>query len=261
MNVEQPLKDCKVLVTRGRNQAAGLIKHIKEYGGIPVVVPLLDFRLAANTKDVMKKINQINSYDWLVLTSRNGVDFFFQLLHDISVNPKLPRIASIGNKTDEALQDHGYHSAFNPSQYVAEVFSEEFISTLKRTDRVLIAKGNRARSVIAERIRAFGAICEEIIIYETSMPIESEQPLIELIQNDELDIVTFTSSSTVDYFMDIVEMHKLFPQIQKITFACIGPVAKETAEKRGLSVDICPDVYTAEAMAEQIANYFLGKTI
>ncbi|MFJ5621783.1 uroporphyrinogen-III synthase [Peribacillus loiseleuriae] len=254
MNESGPLKGYHVLITRGRSQAASLVEKVESYGGDAVVVPLIDFILPDNVEQLSHYIRHIHEYDWLILTSQNGVDYFFRLLEE-QAPVKLPRIAVIGSKTEEYLMSRGYSPDFVPLHFVAEAFVEEFIPMLKRSSRVLIAKGNLARTVIAERIREAGAQCQEMIIYQTVLPEESEQQLLGLLSLERLNIVTFTSSSTVHHFMKIVKKHHLQANLDKLIFACIGPIALKTAESYGLSVAVCPEVYTAEAMIDCLVEY------
>ncbi|CAH0131952.1 hypothetical protein SRABI96_00260 [Peribacillus sp. Bi96] len=253
MNPFQPLKDYQVLITRGKGQADGLKDSIEKNGGTPLLVPLLEFTLPDHLEDVQQRLDELNTYDWIILTSQNGVEFFFKLLGKKPV--RLPKIAVIGSKTEAALKGHGYKADFVPTQFVAEGFVSEFIPLLDSGTRVLLAKGNLARAVIAETINEAGVSCDEVIIYHTVLPGSSEKQLVQLITNHEIDIITFTSSSTVNHFLQIMERHELGTYIDRIIIACIGPVAAKTAAKHGLSVDVCPAVYTTEAMVADIIRF------
>ena len=251
-----PLKDYRILITRGKGQVEGLQTLIEKNGGTPLLVPLLDFTLPENLEEVQERLNHLSSYDWIILTSKNGVDFLFRLLgKQLDV---LPKIAVIGSKTEEALNGYGYEADFIPSEYVAESFVSEFIKLLEPDARILLAKGNLARTVIAEAINEEGALCDEIIIYHTILPEESERKLVQLIRDQKLDIITFTSSSTVNHFIKIIEQYELNTYIEGLTIACIGPICAKTATKHGLHVAVCPDVYTTEAMVEEVIRY-IGK--
>ncbi|MGE7759027.1 uroporphyrinogen-III synthase [Peribacillus sp. NPDC097895] len=257
MNPFQPLKDYQVLITRGKGQADGLKDSIEKNGGTPLLVPLLEFTLPDHVEDVQQRLDELNTYDWIILTSQNGVEFFFNLLGKKPV--RLPKIAVIGSKTEVALKRHGYKADFVPTQFVAEGFVSEFIPLLESGTRVLLAKGNLARAVIAETINEAGASCDEVIIYHTVLPGSSEKQLVQLITNHEIDIITFTSSSTVNHFLQIMERHELGTYIDRIIIACIGPIAAKTAAKHGLSVDVCPAVYTTEAMVADIIRFISEK--
>ncbi|MGM9957079.1 MAG: uroporphyrinogen-III synthase [Peribacillus sp.] len=253
-----PLKDYQVLITRGKGQAEGLQTLVKKNGGTPLMVPLLEFTLPENLEEVQERLNRLNSYDWVILTSKNGVDFLFRLLGK-QQHVVLPKIAVIGSKTEEALNAYGYEADFVPSEYVAERFVSEFITHLEPGERVLLAKGNLARTVIAEAINETSASCDEMIIYHTILPQESERQLVQLILNGKVDIITFTSSSTVNHFIQIIEQYELNTYIKDLVIACIGPICARTASRNGLHVSVCPDVYTTEAMVEEVVRYIVKK--
>ncbi|CAH0346334.1 uroporphyrinogen-III synthase [Bacillus sp. CECT 9360] len=257
MHKGKPLKGLNVLVTRGEEQSAEMIETIAANGGIPHAIPLIDF------VPVSRKIDQLaclDDYEWLVFTSRNGVEFFFRLLEQVTKPTRMPKMAVIGNKTKEALERFGFLPDFIPDEFVAEAFAMQFVEHLDQNEKVLIAKGNLARSVICDEINRYGAVCEEIIVYETIFPAASERLLIELLQIGKIDIVTFTSSSTVDHFIEVVKKHGMRKEAEKLIVACIGPIAKKTAENRGLVVDICPKhEYTGNAMIESLIQYLQDK--
>ena len=214
------------------------------------------FNCLTNLTAVERVIQHISNYEWFILTSQNGVRFFFKLIEKYDVpRHTLPKIAVIGTKTEEELVRYGYKADFIPKQFVAEAFVEEFVSKLDGDTQVLLAKGNLARTIIAEAINQVGASCDEVIVYETVLPKESVQQLVHVLREREAEVITFTSSSTIHHFMQIVEQYQLHPYLESLIIACIGPVAKKTALQYGLKVDICPEVYTTEAMLKDLAIY------
>ncbi len=257
MNPVQPLKDYQVLITRGKGQADGLKESIEKMAERRFLFHCLSSPFLIIWKMCISGLKSCVTYDWIILTSQNGVDFFFRLLGNQPL--KLPKIAVIGSKTEAALKRHGYKADFVPARFVAEGFVAEFNTLLDQGARVLLAKGNLARAVIAEAINEAGAICDEVIIYHTVLPRSSEKKLVQLIKNHEIDIMTFTSSSTVNHFLQIMKSHELDTYIDRIIIACIGPIAAKTAEKHGLSVDVCPDVYTTDAMVAELIRFILKR--
>lgn len=249
------LQGKNVLVTRGRQQAAELSQLIKQYGGSPIEIPLLSFLPSNNKNYIQPYLDKLEQYDWIIFTSKNGVDFFFYWLQVFGLEPRMPKIAVIGEKTKQALLNKGLQAEFIPSSYVAEVFVDELIPLLNETSRVLLPKGNLARNIICNRIITSGAHCDEIIIYENKMPEQSEKLLVDTLIKRKVDVATFTSSSTVENFMKVVKKHGLAGYVNDLTVACIGPIAKNTAEKLGLTVDVCPDEYTAKAMIKSLNQF------
>ena len=245
------LKGKKVLITRGEGESGAFASSIRCNGGIPITLPLICFQACDLTDAEKRMISLVHTYDWLIFTSKNGVNYFFQQYKEQS----LPKIAVIGKQTEEQLKQYGHSSDFIPSEFVAETFVQEFISLLRKEERVLVIKGNLARTVIRDRIREFGCICDEVVLYKNEMPQESEEKLHQLLLTEEVQLVTFTSSSTVQHFMRAVKRYQLYEKINKLTFACIGPIAKKTAEEYGLSVAICAEIYTMEGLLQAIMNF------
>lgn len=250
-----PLTDKTILIVRQERQAEGMIEKIESCGGKALAVPLLDFALPEDREELREKITAAAGYDWLILTSQNAVEFFFRLIGTGNVQT-LPPIAVIGSKTKEALARYGLEPDFMPERYVAESFAAEFRNIIQPGSRVLLPKGNRARDIIASEIRAAGAECDEVIVYETFCPKESGPKLAAVLRNRQADAVTFTSSSTVEFFMEIAKQYRLADCLQGMTIAAIGPVARKTAEAYGLTVHVCPDTYTAGAMIDALCAYW-----
>ena len=118
-----PLKDYRILITRGKEQADRFKATIEQYGGTPIMVPLLAFQLPTNLTAIERMLQHISNYQWLILTSQNGVRFFFKLVEKFHVlRHTLPKIAVIGTKTEEELVRYGYKADFIPKQFVAEAF-------------------------------------------------------------------------------------------------------------------------------------------
>lgn len=242
-----------VLNPRGKESARGFSKVVKKYGGVPVEVPLLSFKAAELSKEEKKVIENIHTYDWIIFTSNIAVETFLSFYAE--ERTQLPYVAAIGKKTAQVLEKKGIKVDFIPAEFVAESFVTEFASRIEKGTKVFIPKGNLARDYIAEQLKKLGAIVDEMIIYDTYFPRESKEHLARLLSDHKLDIISFTSPSTVDHFMEVVESHGLRDQIQSCIIACIGPVAKKRAESLGLTVHVVPDVYTVDEMIKHIAEY------
>ncbi|WP_042345557.1 uroporphyrinogen-III synthase [Bacillus massiliigorillae] len=255
METDLLLQGKTVLITREERDSKQFAEAITSYGGNAITIPLIGFQACVVTDEIQKKLDSIERYDWVVFTSKNGVKFFFQQFNRSLKN----KIAVIGEKTMVALRKYGYEPQFVPTKFVAECFTNEFIPVLKKGAKVLVVKGNLARTVIANQLREQGFTCDEIILYETVMPEESENELREALKTNKCDIISFTSSSTVHHFMGIVNQYNLIDQIENSQIACIGPIAKKTAEQYGLQVDISAEKYTMEGLMESILAYFSGK--
>ncbi len=250
-----PLADKKVLVTRAKEQAHALSALIRRQGGTAIEVPLLAFQPPSETQLLDHSIEQLADYQWLIFTSANGVRFFMERYKMINLaEGKLPvSIAVVGEKTEAVLEQYHIKADLLPKDYVAEGLIEALTGIVNSGDRILLARGNLGRSILNEELEKMGAFVDDLTVYETVCPESAKAHLQKVIQSsNNLDYVTFTSSSTVRHYVNIlkqlhVEEIRFHPKI-----ACIGPIAAKTAIEHGLTVDIIPPTYTIEALVEQL---------
>ncbi|PKG21672.1 uroporphyrinogen-III synthase [Niallia nealsonii] len=255
--MDEPLKGKRILIPRSKKQAASLVKKVEAYGGIAIEIPLLAFKDVAIPLDVQRKCTEASYYEWFVFTSSNGVRAFFQQLPNFQ--QKTIKIAAIGEKTTKALREYGISVHFIPSEYVAETFVEEFLPVLKSNDKVLIVKGNLARDYLYTTLKTTQSQIEEIIVYKTYFPQESEELLSKKLVAHKLDVLIFTSASTVDHFMFVIDKYKLHHQLKDCTIVSIGPVTKDRLSYYQLEADVMPNNYTVDSMIESLGSYFTMK--
>ncbi len=248
INSSLPLYNKKVLVPRGKGQAKPFSDLVKKKGGIPIEIPLIAFRPVQQNDKLTEMMKELHTYDWIIFTSNVTVDTFFSMVNSHA----LPKVAVIGARTKQVLVDRGIHVDFTPSEYVAEGFVSEFLPLIQPGMKVLIPKGNLARDYIALSLTERGAIVTEAVIYETYAPEESKKELVEMLSNEELDILTFTSPSTVDHFIEIVQEYNLSDKLSSCLVACIGPVSTKRAIALGLTVHVSPTEYTVKDMIKAI---------
>lgn len=246
------LMNKKVLVPRGAGQAKSFSQLVEEYGGIPIEIPLIAFRPIVANPELEAVIGQIHTYDWIVFTSNVTIETFFSFLKGTT---SFPKVAVIGKKTEEVLKEKGLQADFVPSAYVAEVFVEEFSPNISSGTKVLIPKGNLAREYISSSLIKNGAHVDEIVIYETYMPEESREKLAKMLAEDELDILLFTSPSTVDHFMSVVTEYKLDSHLERCVVGCIGPVTEKKLKMYGFSVHASPNEYTVKEMIQSTIEF------
>lgn len=247
-----PLLNKTVMIPRGKAHAKSFSELVAKFGGIPVEIPLIAFKPVATTEELHEMMNNLHTYDWIIFTSNVTVETFHSLMN---TPVPFPKVAVIGDKTRQVLENMGVKVDFTPGHYVAEDFVEEFHSHIREGSRVLIPKGNLARDYIAATLKKHGAIVDEVVIYETYLPDDSRDKLIQMLRNRRLDILTFTSPSTIDHFMEIVEAHMLQKELDQCIVGCIGPVSMRKAEEWGLTVHAVPEKYTVEEMLKSIIEY------
>ncbi|MRX74228.1 uroporphyrinogen-III synthase [Bacillus lacus] len=250
---QQPLKGKTVLVTREQSQAGALTELIEKAGGAAVAAPLIYFQ-GIISREVLMLIKEAASYDWIVLTSINGVRFFQELLKKASVPAEAlscVKFAAVGNKTKAALEKAGIQADLVPKKFVAEELAKSLIAHAGEGSRVLIIRGSLSRSVLLTELSHAGMSAKELTIYRTVHNEAAEEQIGELVSDKKLDIATFTSSSTVNSFMEIIHKLGLQSELNSICFAAIGPVTGKTLKKYGLTC-IQPNEYTMEAMVKEI---------
>ncbi len=249
-----PLSGKTVLVPRGEGQAKAFSDLIESFGGSPVEIPLIAFKPVDTSDELLSTINQLNTYDWIIFTSNVTVETFFSFI-DPSNNRINSKIAVIGKRTERCLTNLGISVDFTPNVYVAEGFVEEFLPFIQPGMKVLIPKGNLARDYICTSLKEKGVFVDEIIIYQTYFPEGNRERLKEELSNKSLNILTFTSPSTVDHLMAVVQENNLYQQLNECIIGCIGPITTKRAEYYHLSVHSSPDIYTVKDMLESIIAY------
>jgi uroporphyrinogen-III synthase len=239
-----------VLITRAQHQAKQMSVAVKERSGIPLEIPLLRME-GTSQEQIQYKARQLHSYDWVIFTSKNGVAFFLD-----GLRKKIPltiKIAAVGVKTKLELEKRGYQVHFVPTSFVAEVFAEELLKELSGNERILFPKGNLARDVIPVKLREFGVFLDELIVYGTKANVEKKQELITALKLGKVNIITFTSPSTVDSFVYLLEGTNWREWAKKCTIACIGPITEKEALLYFPHV-IVPKEYTVEALLQCICE-------
>jgi uroporphyrinogen-III synthase len=250
-----PLLDKTVLVPRGENQAKPFSQLVKRYGGIPIEIPLIAFRPIEKNQRLHKALMALDTYDWIIFTSNVTVETFFSFFKEEGFGKALPKIAVIGKKTAEVLEERGLFPEFVPSSYVAEAFVEEFIPLLDKGSKVLLPKGNLAREYIARSLSEIAVLVDEVVIYETYMPEDSRVKLAGMLADGRLDILTFTSPSTVDHLMEVVKKYGLEEQLKACVIGCIGPITEKKLRAYGLPVHASPKEYTVKEMINSTIAY------
>jgi uroporphyrinogen-III synthase len=188
---------------------------------------------------------RLDRYDWLVLTSANGVDRLFQVTPRAAL-PTHIKVAAIGPQTAARLADHGVRAALVPERYVAEELADALTQVIEPGARVLLARAEGSRQVLPQRLREHGAQVDVVDTYRALPPAGLRQRLAKRLPG--IDMVTFTSSSTVRHFVDALRG----PLPSAIQVACIGPITAQTASDLGLRVDIIAQEYTTRGLVEAI---------
>jgi hydroxymethylbilane synthase len=243
----EPLSGMRILVTRPDGQAQDLVDRLSAAGASVIACPVIEIRpMPADAG----RIAGLEPDDWLVLTSANGVDRLLDLLKAGDLRPATHiKVAAIGPETAARLRDRGVEPALVPDRYIAEELAERLLEAIAPGRRVVLARAAGARDVLPERLRAHGVAVEVIELYRAEPP-ENLAAKLQAVLASGVDMVTFTSSSTVRHFVEAAG--SLAPTLLRV--ACIGPITAQTARELGLRVDIIADEYTARGLVDAIVR-------
>ncbi|MFO7986897.1 MAG: uroporphyrinogen-III C-methyltransferase [Desulfatiglandaceae bacterium] len=257
----KPLFGKRIVVTRARAQASDFVQALSLLGAQCIEFPTIKVIPPENWDLVDQAIRDLKTYDWLLFTSINGVNFFLERLgvmgKDIR-DLKGIKIGAIGPKTASAWKDLGINVDLMPDEYRAEAVVEAFRKAGVHRARILIPRAAKAREILPEALRDMGAEVHVVPVYRTTRPDHGTSLVKTLLEKGEVDMVTFTSSSTVTNFVGMFEAveQDLHQWMADTAVACIGPITAKTAQDEGLSVTVIPEEYTIDALTRTVADYF-----
>ena len=255
----RPLFGKRIVVTRARKQASDMVSRLSALGAQCLEYPAIKIAPPADFQALDQAIDHLSQFDWLVFTSVNGVDRFFDRLF---ANQKDVRglghiqTACIGPATAERLFNFGLFSDIVPESYRAESVIEAFKNIPVKGKRVLLPRAAEARPILPEELTKMGAIVDEIPAYHTTLADEDSSGLLDALSKEQVDMITFTSSSTVTNFKALLPSEHFEALISGVTIAAIGPITADTAAKNGFSVDLVAEEYTVPGLCDAICRYF-----
>ena len=259
-NQEEPLSGWRILTTRASKQSGGLAEPLREMGAEVIEIPTIEIKPPSSYKALDAALKNVSKYDWLILTSVNGVEALFARLKKLRIAPaKLAhlQVAAIGPATQREIEKQGLRVAVTPDRYVAEAVVEA-LKGKTEGKRVLLVRAKVARDVLPIELRKAGAKVDVAEAYETHVPKAAKAKLNRLFSNDTSrpDIVTFTSSSTATNFLALLEKDH-WHGLREIWLASIGPVTSDTLRQAGFKPNIEALEYTMEGLALAIAKHVL----
>ena len=249
----KPLTACRILVGRARHQASALSSQLRKLGAVVIEIPFLEIRKPRSFRPLDYALNDIFAYDWLILTSVNGVDAMWQRMDKLGVTRRSLRhlqVAAIGPATSKAIEKRGVKVNLVPEEYVAESVVESLRSQVAGK-RILLVRAKVARDVIPQQLRKAGAQVDVVEAYETVVPQSSRLRLRALMKDRKRrpHVITFTSSSSVHNFVALLGRK---PKLDGIHLASIGPVTSATLRELGFTADIEAAEYTIPGLVRAI---------
>lgn len=248
---KRPLFGKRIIVTRAESSAAVLTSQLEELGAVVDEFPVIRFVPPPDMSALDEAISMLGSFDWIVFTSANGVEWFVMRVFEQGLDIRAlgtAKLAAIGPKTAAALVDMGLRVDYVPSQYVAEAVLSEFPED-PAGKRLLIPRALEARSELPEGLRARGAEVTVVAAYETVIDESSADPLRSRLAGEPVDMVTFTSASTVSNFFRLAGDAQISSDV---VAACIGPITAEAAREHGLRNIVMATEYTIEGLVEAL---------
>jgi uroporphyrinogen-III synthase len=251
------LAGIRVLVGRARHQASALSAELKKLGAEVIEIPFIEICKPRSYKPLDAALKAIADYDWLILTSVNGVDAVSARLKHLRISKRSLRhvqIAAIGPATLEEIEKLGLRVAVVPPTYIAESVVESLRGKVEGK-RVLLARARVARDVIPRELREMGAQVDVVEAYETAIPAASKRRLHSVMSHPKRrpHVLTFTSSSTVKNFAALLG-GRAHTDLGGIQFASIGPITSATLRELGFPVHIEAKEYTISGLTRAIRN-------
>lgn len=256
----KPLFGKRIVLTRAREQAREFSQLLAAYGAEPIEVPTIQIVPPASWQAIDGAVTRLNSYQWLIFTSVNGVRPFMDRLRAAGKDARALanlRLCAIGPRTAQELETYGLTPDIIPTEFQAEGIIAALTDLGIRGSRVLIPRAEVAREILPEQLRELGATVDVIPVYRTISPAVDVASLTQQFHDGRVAVVTFTSSSTVRNFVEVFGgRNAVKPLLEEVVVACIGPITARTAEECGLTVTVMPAENTVPALAEMIVKYF-----
>jgi len=252
---KRPLSGKRIVVTRSRKQASALSGKLRALGAHVFELPTIRIEPPTDLREFAELVQDAHGYDWIVFTSANGVEAFFEIffkLFDDAREIGGARLAAIGPVTAQRLKDFHLHVDLQPDEFVAEAVVREFrkqggVENL----RVLLVRAEKGRDVLPKQLSALGAIVDEGFAYRTVPETRDTRGARRQLLEEGADLITFTSSSTVENFLALG-----LPWPKGMRVASIGPITSKTARDRGLKVDVEASRHDIDGLVQAIQDFF-----
>ncbi len=257
-----PLFGKRIVVTRARAQSSDLVQELGSLGAEVIEFPTIKIVPPDSWGPLDHAIKNLQQYDWVIFTSVNGVESFEQRLVHLGFDARKLghiKVAAIGPATAERIQKMGVRADIQPEKFVAESLIEALNQqALVEKNKFLLPRADKARSLLKDALIKAGASVDEIVAYQTIIESNHRKDVLQKLKNGNLDLITFTSSSTVKNFVDIVGNDHL-SLLKDVPIASIGPITKKTADQYGLKTELMPEEYTIPGLIEEIKKKYKNR--
>lgn len=254
---KRPLWGKKVVVTRPEAQAVSFVEKITELGGEAIELPAIEIVKETDLSGLYRAFKDIETYDWIIFTSVNAVDIFFDELSKQGLdvrNLKGVNLCAIGPSTEQTVERKGLSADLVPARFCAEGIIESLKGRMQPGQKVLLPRARGARKILPEGLRELGIEVDETCLYTAASPDNTDREKLKEIIDGKADAITFTSSSAVSNFVDLIGKQNVNHADSNVKVACIGPVTADTARRCGFSVDIEAKTYTIDGLVEALVE-------
>jgi len=252
---KRPLLGKRIVVTRTRKQASVLSDKLRALGAHVIEMPTIRIEPPSDLREFAEIVQDAHTYDWIVFTSANGVEAFFNVffkLYDDAREIGGVRIAAIGPATAQRVKDFHLHVDLQPDEFVAEAVAREFKKQESIENlRILLVRAEKARDVLPRELSAAGAIVDEAFAYRTVPETRDTSGARRQLAQDGADLITFTSSSTIENFLALG-----LPWPKGMRIASIGPITSKTARDQGLKVDVEARRHDIDGLVQAVMELF-----
>jgi uroporphyrinogen III methyltransferase/synthase len=254
---KRPLHGRRVLITRARHQVDPLRRELVELGASVVEIPTIEVQPMPMDGRVNKAIAQLDATALVIFASANAVDIFFQMLLSSGSDARAfhrSKLCAIGQETAESLERHGLRPELITSEYTAEGLAKALEGWEMDGMHVLVPRAEVARDALPSLLANRGAEVEILPVYRAICPAGTGDALLRLFNSEGVDVITFTSSSTVNNFVRAFPEDRLPAVLGDAEVACMGPVTADVARKLGLTVSIVAREYTTHGLVQAISE-------
>ncbi len=255
----KPLFGKRIVVTRSRAQASDLVTGLESLGADVLVFPTIKIIPPTSYAPMDRAIENIEKYRWIVFTSTNGVEAFFNRLFHLGRDVRALagiKFCAIGPATGRQLRVYGIVADLQPTEFIGESIVESFQQTQISDNKILLPRADIARTNLRTGLESLGAVVDEVTAYQTIFDTDHSVEIYDKVKRGNFDLITFTSSSTVKNFVAQIKQKNLPTSLYKAQVACIGPITGRTASQYGLRTDIQPQRYTIPDLVDAIVDYF-----
>ncbi|PID41246.1 MAG: uroporphyrinogen-III C-methyltransferase [Proteobacteria bacterium] len=261
---KRPLFGKRIIVTRTREQASELVAGLEEAGAGCYECSTINIKPVDSYEILDGEFERLNEFHWILFTSLNGVKYFFERLYAKGLDArdlKGPSIGAVGTSTADLLLKYGVNADLIPPRFTGGGLAESLLDQGVEGRNILIPRAKAAREILPETLRGAGAQVTVAPVYQNEQPQGRKDELRAELESGQIDMVTFTSSSTVKHFLTMVganDQEELLELMAGVKVAAIGPITAKTVSDSGLDVDVQPETYTIPEMVRAIVAYYQG---